>query len=230
MFHSRSHTPELLDQPNIPFADIRQNMKELDTINSLLGGHKITLKGLELLMKHHRADQPVHIAEIGCGDGNNLRVIQQWALGRNIAVCLTGIDYNSVCIDYARQIKANENMTFICADYRTVDLAVQPQIIFSSLFCHHFSDSDLVAQLRWMQQNSSLGFFINDLHRHPVAYHGIRMLAGLFSKSYLIKNDAPLSVLRGFSKREWQHLLKLANIAAQVRWMWAFRWLIVCSL
>lgn len=227
MFATRSYTPELLDDPDIPFEDIRQNMRELDTINTLLGGHTITLKGLKLLLADRRFDPAVHIAEIGCGDGNNLRVIQRWAARQKLPVQLTGIDYNKACIDYAVQIPENKRIQFIHSDYRKVLFDRQPDVIFSSLFCHHFKDEDLVAQLHWMQQQSDLGFFINDLHRHPVAYGSIKLLTKAFSKSYLVKNDAPLSVLRGFSKRDWEGLLKKAGIVADVHWMWAFRWLVV---
>jgi 2-polyprenyl-3-methyl-5-hydroxy-6-metoxy-1,4-benzoquinol methylase len=226
MFATRSYTPELLDAPDIPFGDIRQNMRELDTINTLLGGHKITLKGLRCLLAGRHFEDAIHIAEIGCGDGNNLRVIQRWAARQNLAVQLTGIDYNKACIDYALQVPENKNMQFLCSDYRSVHFDVQPHVIFSSLFCHHFRDEDLVTQLQWMQQ-SRWGFFINDLHRHPLAYGSIKLLTQAFSKSYLVKNDAPLSVLRGFSKKEWDGLLQQAGVRASVRWMWAFRWLVV---
>lgn len=226
MFATRSYTPELLDQPHIPFADIRQNMRELDTINTLLGGHAITLKGLNMLLPKQTID-PIPVLEIGCGDGNNLRVIQQWAKRKGLALQLTGVDYNPECIAYARQVAANKGIDFICSDYRDVALPQKSGIVFSSLFCHHFTDAQLVAQLRWMEDNSRLGFFINDLHRHPLAYHSIRLLTKIFSKSYLVKNDAPLSVLRGFQKKEWSRLLAEAGVAAQVKWAWAFRWLIV---
>jgi SAM-dependent methyltransferase len=228
LFSHRSRQLELLDAPQIPFADIRQNMRELDTINTLLGGHRITLKGLEALLHPQHKAQQFSLLEIGCGDGNNLRVIKQWALKKGYKLELTGVDYNPSCIDYAQQVPENEGIRFYCSDYRQTPIQVKPHFIFSSLFCHHFSNRELVAQLQWMQQNSLLGFFINDLHRHPLAYHSIRLLTRLFSKSYLVKNDAPLSVLRGFTKPEWKALLQQADLKeASCTWMWAFRWLIV---
>ena len=114
------------------------------------------------------------------------------------------------------------------SDYKKVHFKSKPDIIFCSLFCHHFKDDELVCMFRWMHDNSVLGFFINDLHRHPLAYHSIRMLTTLFSKSYLVKNDAPLSVLRGFKKRELVALLNKAGISNYtIRWKWAFRWLVI---
>jgi hypothetical protein len=102
-----------------------------------------------------------------------------------------------------------------------------PDIIFSSLFCHHFTNEELERQLQWMQRHARVGFFVNDLHRHPLAYYSIKWLTAIFSKSYLVKNDAPLSVLRGFSRKEWQQLLNNAGIVNfSVSWKWAFRWLV----
>ncbi len=163
------------------------------------------------------------ILEIGCGGGDNLRVIQHWAAKKNIPVQLTGVDINEACVAFART--QNTGIAFICADYKTVSL--QQDLIFSSLFCHHFTDDELVDMLQWMRRYSNLGFFINDLHRHPLAYYSIKMLTQLFSKSYLVKNDAPLSVQRGFTKKNWTQLFQKAMLQNhQIQWQWAFRWLV----
>lgn len=137
------------------------------------------------------------------------------------------MDINPECIAYARSLRGNEGIDFVCSDYSTAALDYKPDVIFSSLFCHHFSDAELVAMLQWMQTNSRIGFFINDLHRHPLAYYSIQTLTKLFSKSYLVKNDAPLSVQRGFVRSEWEALLKQAGLTHYtISWQWAFRWLI----
>ncbi|ANE50497.1 methyltransferase domain-containing protein [Flavisolibacter tropicus] len=229
-FKYRSYQQELLDGNAIPFEAIRQNMAELDTINHLLGGHRITLKGVQLLVANH-TKQNWNIVEIGCGGGDNLRVIKKWAAKNHIDVTLAGIDINKECVEYAKQNVANQGIQFLVSDYRDVQFDQKPDIIFSSLFSHHFKDDELVDQLKWMNANSQKGFFINDLQRHPVAYYSIKLLTQLFSKSYLVKNDAPISVMRGFHKEEWRRLLKKAGLHNVLcRWEWAFRWLIICSI
>ena len=232
-FQQRSSAKELLDGNNIPFAHIAQNMRELDIINQRLGGHRATLKGVQQLLKGKRdvLHTPVHIVEIGCGGGDNLSAIQQWAAENNIAVRLTGVDINEECITYAKSIERNNSIEFVASDYRKLFFPSKPHLIFSSLFCHHFTNAQLVQQLQWMQQNVLLGFFINDLHRHPLAYYSIKAFTQAFSKSYLVKNDAPLSVLRGFTKKEWQSLLAQAHITPyKCSWQWAFRWLVTCTV
>jgi 2-polyprenyl-3-methyl-5-hydroxy-6-metoxy-1,4-benzoquinol methylase len=223
----RSYQKELLDGTAIPFEDIKRNMQELDFINRMLGGHSISLQGLKLLLKGTNNIDTLHIVEIGCGGGDNLRIIKKWSEEQGLSVSLKGIDINGECIAYAQSLPDNEGIQFIYSDYIDVHFSVTPNIIFSSLFCHHFTDEELIEMLRWMKANSSIGFFINDLHRHSLAYYSIKTLTQLFSKSYLVKNDPPLSVKRGFKKKEWIQFFAAADISNfRCQWKWAFRWLI----
>lgn len=226
-FKTRSAKTEILDRDDIPFEDIRKNMEELDVINTRLGGHRITIAGIRELLKPAPPDKQ-HILEIGCGGGDNLRVIKKYCASKNIPASYTGIDINPHCIAFARSRKENEGINFITSDYRTARFEQKPSIIFSSLFCHHFTDDLLTEQLQWMAKNSSAGFFINDLHRHPLAYYAIKWLTRSFSGSYLVKNDAPISVLRGFKKNEWENICHNAGLQdVRIHWRWAFRWLLI---
>jgi len=226
----RSYQKELLDRDDIPFRDIKRNMLELNFINTYLGGHSITISGLKQLL-HQLSINPgkeVSICEIGCGGGDNLRAIAAWCKKKQLNASFIGIDINADCIRVANEMCKELPAAFVHSDYKKVDFPKKPAIIFSSLFCHHFSNEDLVFMLQWMRQNSSIGFFINDLHRHPVAYYSIKWLSRIFSKSYLVKNDAPLSVARGFLKSDWTSLLNQAAIKNfLIEWKWAFRWLVV---
>jgi len=231
-FSNRVYDKELLDRDDIPFGDILRNMKELNTINSLLGGHAITRKGLAKLLpaSDRSKSEPVIIAEIGCGGGDNLRVLRSYCLKHGIPASFTGIDININCIESALLEDKSNAIQYIHSDYRLVEFEEKPDIIFSSLFCHHFNEEELRSMFRWMYSNCKLGFFINDLQRHIVAYHSIRMLTTLFSKSYLVKHDAPLSVRRGFNKHELQQLLAASGIpVSSVSWEWAFRFLVIAK-
>jgi 2-polyprenyl-3-methyl-5-hydroxy-6-metoxy-1,4-benzoquinol methylase len=229
-FSKRSYEKELLDRDDIPFADILRNMEELNNVNHLLGGHRITCEGVSYILEK----TPVYkekewlICEIGCGNGNNLAVLYDWCRRKKINATFIGIDINPSCIAAADPAKTGGNTIYITSDYASVVFDRKPDIIFSSLFCHHFTDIQLIKQLQWLQKHSAKGFFINDLHRHPFAYYSIRYLTKFISKSYLVKHDAPLSVLRGFSKNDWFGLLKRSGFDNfYIKWRWAFRWLIV---
>ncbi|GAC1417589.1 MAG: hypothetical protein NVS1B13_09480 [Flavisolibacter sp.] len=229
-FTHRSYLKELLDGTDIPFEDIKRNMEELNIINTRLGGHSITLDGIEELIRGRtKFNEPLNIVELGSGGGDNLKAIYDWAIKINLPVHLTGIDINPECIAFARE-KHRGLIDFIHGDFLQVTLTQKPDIIFSSLFCHHFSDQQLVSMLHWMRGKATIGFFINDLHRSPIAYYAIALLTRFFSKSYLVKNDAPLSVKRGFIRNDWKEYFDVAGIRTfKIQWKWAFRWLITCS-
>lgn len=224
----RSYQKELLDKDNIPFEDIKKNMQELNFINTWLGGHSITIKGLQKLIQDRKE---ITICEIGCGGGDNFVSIVNWCNKKKITVKCIGIDIKNECIEFAKQNKfLNAYANWLCSDYKEISFTTKPDIIFSSLFCHHFSEDELCGQLKWMQQNSTVGFFINDLERNIIAYHSIKLLTKLFSNSYLVKNDAPLSVARGLIKKEWKKIFENAGIQQlEIQWQWAFRYLIVSS-
>jgi 2-polyprenyl-3-methyl-5-hydroxy-6-metoxy-1,4-benzoquinol methylase len=220
----RSYQAELMDRDDIPFAAMAQTLKELNVINTRLGGHAITLSGVKKLASQ---DSPVTICEIGCGGGDNLQAIYKYCNKRNLPVDFIGIDMNAECIAFAKQQYPNLPCKWICSDYAAATLENKPAIIFSSLFCHHFTDEQLVQMLLWLKENSSHGFFINDLHRHWLAYYLIKYITRFFSRSYLVKNDACISVARSFRRSDWSTLFAKAGIDIyDISWRWAFRYLV----
>lgn len=225
-FSQRAHTKELLDEDGIPFADIRKNMEELEVINTWLGGHAITVAGFKKVLGNRRS---IHVCEIGCGGGDNLKAIAQWCRKKGVDLQMTGIDIKDTCVEYAHINLKGQEVNLMVSDYKAVTFHQKPDIIFSSLFCHHFTDEEIVFMLQWMNKNSMVGFFINDLERHPLAFHSIRLITKWFSSSYLVQHDAPVSVTRGFSRRDWQQYFIRAGIggSSAIHWRWAFRWLVI---
>lgn len=227
-FKERSALSELIDAPGIPFSDWEVCLKELNTVNTLLGGHAITIEGVKRLIRKHD-NKKITIAEIGCGGGDNLKAIHKWNSQGKYNIHYIGIDLNKACTEFATTNCNNlPSSEFICSDYRDAQFnGHKPDIIFNSLFCHHFNNTQMLEMLKWMNHNSTAGFFINDLQRHPLAYHSISILTKCFSQSYLVKNDAPISVLRGFHKEEWKQLLQKASLSNYtINWRWAFRYLV----
>lgn len=227
-FAQRSFQKELLDEDNIPFEALQQNLRELEFINVWLGGHAVTVAGLSQLMKDRTMTYT--LLDVGSGGGDTLRFIARWAKRKGLKVRLIGLDYKQEAIDYARvQSSAYPTIEFVLSDYRDLDqLPVRPDILISSLFCHHLDDDQMMEYVGLIARNARLGFVINDLHRHRLAYYSIKWLAALFSRSYLLKNDAPLSVWRGFSKKDLEGYFRQAALqGVQTTWKWAFRWLVV---
>ena len=221
MFKHRSTKNELLDAEIIPEEDLFQNLKELHTINKLLGGYRITFNGLKKLIQKNNK---YTLIDIGSGGGDTLKEIDNWAKSNNCNMHLIGIDLKQTCIDYSIQNKNNASIKFICDDYLNALKHIENiDVIHASLFCHHLNNNK-IEELIAFAQKAKATLLINDLERNPIAYYAIKLLTSLFSNSYLVKHDAPLSVLRGFKKHEWNLILERCNVNNYtLKNMWAFR-------
>ncbi|MGI4824514.1 MAG: methyltransferase domain-containing protein [Janthinobacterium lividum] len=229
---TRATTPELMDDLGLATEELRQNLDELETINTWLGGYQPVLTALARLRARFPVGRPLRLADLGSGGGDTLRHIATWARRRGVGVELTGIDANAFMLSYA----SAKSAAYPEIDYRQVDIfssefaAQRYDVLTASLFCHHFTDAELVQLLRGWQQQAGVAVIINDLHRHPLAYYSIKYLTRWLGGSRLVQNDAPLSVARAFSRADWQRLLARACIERyELRWCWAFRWQVIIA-
>lgn len=229
-FTRRATEEELMDDHSLATDALRQNLDELETINTWLGGYAPVLNALERLRPQFPTGQPLRLADLGSGGGDTLRHMARWARRRKIPVELIGVDANAFMLDYAAD-KAREfpEISFQQSDIFSPVFQQQSfDIITCSLFCHHFPNEALVQLLAQCRAQATTGVIINDLHRHPLAYYSIKWITKLFGGSHLVQNDAPLSVARSFSRQDWQRLLQQAGIKRySLRWRWAFRWQVV---
>jgi 2-polyprenyl-3-methyl-5-hydroxy-6-metoxy-1,4-benzoquinol methylase len=213
-----------MDQPGVPEHEIRQALRELETVNTFLGGYNVVLDALGKIKWPNRE---VTIMDLGCGGGDMLRAIAKWAEKKNRKVRLIGIDWNPVMTQYAAEHStAYKNIQFkTLSIFDDALLKESADITMCSLFCHHFDREELITLIRRMYILAGKAVIINDLHRHWFAYHSIKVLTAVFSKTYLVKYDAALSVARSFRKNELQEILKAAGINKySLKWRWAWRW------
>ncbi len=225
-FARRSTIPEIMDDLNCSGAVVYQTLRELDVINRWLGGNRVTLQALHKTLPAPH-NQPIAIADLGCGSGEMLKQIVKKFSRHTLQ--LTGFDANPHIILYARNHLRNAPISLIAEDIFSASFRERKfDIVLATLFFHHFTTEQLVQLLRQLVQQARIALIVNDLHRHPLAYYSIRLLTQLFSKSAMVKYDAPLSVLRGFTRSELLEILHAAGIKGyELRWKWAFRWQLV---
>jgi len=217
-----------LDAPHVPKELLLENLRELDFINRILGGHSITMNGIKKLVTE--INKIYHIVDLGCGSGGTMKHIAGWARAKGYKVKLTGVDKNADVIHYMNEYcKDYAEINGVVSDYRDfLNTAPTIDIIHCSLFCHHLKDDELAALFRCMEQYCKTGFVINDLQRNWLAYYGVQLITYVLNGSALSKNDGPVSILRAFKFEELKMLLQRAQIKNySINWEWAFRYLII---
>jgi ubiquinone/menaquinone biosynthesis C-methylase UbiE len=233
----RSNEKELIDDLELDNDALRQNLEELALINKYLGGNQVTTSGLSKLVAsplslRRGVGGEVKIADLGCGGGDMLMVMANWAKKKGINAQFIGIDANDFMIDFGTKRTANfQNISYLHQDIFSDEFQEKSfDIVTMTLFCHHFSEESLVTLLQQLKKQTRIGIVINDIHRHWFAYHSIAWITKLFLKSYLVKNDAKLSVWRAFVKKDLEKIIQKSGFTKySIRWKWAFRWEVVLS-
>ena len=228
-FTHRSNQIEIMDDLQCQGEVVHQTLRELEFINRWLGGNVLTLEAVKKLIKN-RGHETLTIADLGCGGGDMLKLLADWGRRNSRSLKLVGIDANPHIIDFARtNCEDYPEISFETVDVFSLDFQQKKyDIAMGTLFYHHFSCAQLVNLFSKLIHQARIGIVINDIHRHWLAYYSIRLLTKLFSKSAMVKFDAPLSVLRAFTKPELVDIMSRADIRQyQLRWKWAFRWQII---
>lgn len=223
-FSVRADEEELMDDLTIAESELFRTLDELEVINRALGGYKATVAGISKLLAPDCRE--FSLLDVGCGGGDVTRRLVAWARNRGVRAHVTAVDLSAPTVEYARAKSRDfAEITFEVGDLFELDGTDRFDIVHGALVLHHFRGEDAPKALRKMYDLARSGLVINDLHRHPFAYWSIKVLTRILARSRLIRNDAPLSVLRAFVRRDWDDLGAVAELPrVEVDWRWAFRW------
>ena len=100
----RSSATEMMDDFTLEGDIFKDTLDKLETINRLLGGNSVTIKGLKKLLKTSSKNKKITILDLGCGHGDILRDIAKFGRKKNYKFKLIGIDANVAAIEYAREL------------------------------------------------------------------------------------------------------------------------------
>lgn len=213
-----------MDSADLSLEEFRDCLHSLETINHLTLAYRPTLQWLRPWLESH---EPLCILDAGCGGGDMLRQIARQLPPHRLqqqSVQLLGVDLNPWSRQIAEEFEAPIPIRYFTGDVFGFDPGHKIDIVICSLFTHHLTDEQLVQFLRWINAQAHQGWFINDLHRHPLPWHFIKLATGAFSRNRLIRNDAAVSVARSFTRQDWQQLLAQAGVDdVCIRWHFPFR-------
>ncbi len=222
----RSDKKEYIDDPQIDAKLLRQTYQELKTTNICTLGYWPTMSAVEYFLDRYGRDRTIKILDIGCGDGEILRRIEDYGRKRNFSLELTGIDINQEVVSAARQL-APSGINFIHGDIFASSESKTYDIIINSLTTHHLTDQAIVKLMQWMTVHARIGWSISDLNRRAFAYYFAICFVKLAGLNHVICHDAPLSVARSFRRGDWVGFLNQAGLdpnSTKISWYPNFRY------
>ncbi|GAA4278725.1 methyltransferase domain-containing protein [Aquimarina mytili] len=223
----RSNEPEIMDDVNVEEKALKIALADISRVNKLLGGNSITIKSVDQLMIDADLNKELTIVDIGCGDGEILRVLADLYRKKNITVKLIGVDLNEKSLELGKKLSVlYPEISYYKYDILKVQNSeLTCDIILCTLTLHHFSCKEIKGVIRKAVELASVGVVINDLHRSKLAYYLFKLFSLFFIKGYIAKNDGLVSIKRGFKKKELLDYAKELNLQQySIDWRWAFRY------
>jgi 2-polyprenyl-3-methyl-5-hydroxy-6-metoxy-1,4-benzoquinol methylase len=232
-FDKRYPGSELMDDPDVSPMMLEAALRELPHINAWLGGYRATLTTLDRYWAHRHPCE-LRILDVGAGIGDYAFEIVKWGRRRGVKIHVTAVDINPttvrLAVDAADRQPADIRRCVEFQEGDALDLEVQRgafDICTCALFLHHMNDSQGTQTIRQMSRVATEGIIINDIHRHALAYYGTRLFTTILPFSTMVRHDAPVSVVRAFTRAEIRGLAEAAGLKEwTLNWRWAFRWIL----
>lgn len=222
----RTEEEEIMDDFTLEGKELQDALDKIASINIMLGGNKLTLQGVEKLLSL-KPKTIITIVDVGCGNGDMLRTLADFAIKNQLKVNLIGIDANAFTINYAQKLSKNYPMI----SYQNEDVfskvfsEINYDIVLCTLTLHHFKNEQIEYLINLFSKQSRIGVVINDLHRSAIAYRLFQLICYLFGLNEMSRKDGLVSILRGFKKNELLNFSKQINVSKQnIQWKWAFRY------
>jgi 2-polyprenyl-3-methyl-5-hydroxy-6-metoxy-1,4-benzoquinol methylase len=213
----RTHPHEILDEGDHPEDELFGTFEDMRRVNLLLGGTRITLRGLRRLIGSVPDEATVRILDIGTGHADIPRSVREWLHDRGYSSCITGLDIDFATLHTAMQLPSNQDISFTQADILHLPFVDNAfDITMSSMTLHHLEDGDAIAALQEMARVSRVGIIINDLKRTLHGYAVAWALGRIATSNRLTRHDAHRSIQRGRNEAELERLALGAGLNAPV--------------
>jgi 2-polyprenyl-3-methyl-5-hydroxy-6-metoxy-1,4-benzoquinol methylase len=228
-FSKRDTTPELMDTEVVSYEELRGVLKELTQANELSFAYRPTLSFFRRLAREGRLQKGrrITVIDAASGYGDMSRKLDGWAAKNGYAMDIAGVDMNPWAARAAAEATApGRPIRWVTANLFDFRAEGGADIITCSLFTHHLPDPQLVRFIRWMEENARIGWFINDIERHPVPYYFLKAAFWATRRHRFMRHDGPVSIASAFKKAEWARYLAEAGLpqgAARIEWWTPFR-------
>lgn len=219
---------EQMDDPNLSEVALNEALKDISFVNKWLGGNAITVKAVASLINEFPDKINWTIADVGCGDGEMLRILSKYFDKSPLTIEFIGIDISEKGLQRARSLSKD----FTNIQYENIDILdtngeiKKYDIVISTLTLHHIKEFQIVDFLKGMLARSQYGIIVNDLERSKIAYGLFSIFSRIFIKSSIAKNDGLISIASAFKRKDLEKYSQSLGLNTYtITWKWAFRYL-----
>ena len=209
----RIYEEEMLDAGEGTDKDVAHSLSDLRRINRFLGGRKVILRALAHCLDD-ASSREVSLLDVGTGSADIPMAVADDCHRRGLESFIAAVDISERNLRVSRaRLNVSADIHLVQADSLKLPFVDSSfDFVAASLFLHHFRDEDVVRLLADFGRIAKRAVIVNDLIRNLVPYYFTRISGPLLAWSFLTRNDAPVSVLRGFTIDEMKDLANRAGL------------------
>jgi len=214
---------ELLDDPRADPELVGRELRDIARLNALFGGTRAVVEALEPFFRRScnvqrvTCDEQWTLLDVGTGLGDIPRAAAAAARRHGITLRLVGIELNRTAARLAQG--ADGGLAVALADGaalprgpRSVDVVVASQVL------HHVPRPVAVRWIAGFDRVARRAVVLADLRRSRVAMAGVWAASVGLGMSGVTRHDAVVSLKRGYTKREFDEMLRDAGVRAAARY------------
>lgn len=198
----RRRCSEWMDQPAADPDQLRQCLRFIRRVNSLLGYTRATLSHLKRFSTTWTPGERITLVDFATGSGDIPRALVHWGQSQGFDMRAVGLDRHPL----TARVAAGDTSEAGRFEVVQCDVLSPPfadgsfDYALTGMFLHHLNEDQVVRVLREMNRVARRGVIVADLLRHRRAYLWIKLLTT--ASSPMARHDAVASVAQAFTRPE----------------------------
>ena len=231
---------ELLDDPHADPAEVRLELRDIACLNALFGGTHAVVRELEPLFERRKREtgdgkqgtgngkretgngrgETWTLLDVGAGSGDIARAAVAAARRHGVTLRPVGVELSRTAAREARAV----GLAALLADGGA--LPIRPRsvdVVLASQVLHHLPHGVAVRWIATFDRMARRAVVLADLRRSRLAMAGVWLASFPLGFRATTRRDAVVSLRRGYTKREFDEMLREAGVRAVARYRPGFR-------
>jgi SAM-dependent methyltransferase len=215
MVPARRHDAEWMDREGNARPDLEGALRSIETVNRHMGGRRTLMRAIDPFLDEVGPGETLRILDVGTGSADLPIAIVEHARARARPVEVVALERDPATAAIAADAAvAYPEVRVVRADAFAAPFGAGAfDLVTASMFFHHFRTEEASRLLRSLRRIARRAVLVNDLRRHAIPWMFIWAYARVARCHPMFVNDAPLSVLRGFTATELEALARAAGAA-----------------
>jgi len=211
---------ELLDDPRSDPVLVGRELRDIARLNALFGGTRAVVRELKSFFERRRAmgnrnRETWTLLDVGTGSGDIALAARAAARQLDIDLKAIGLELNPT----AARIASAAGVPTIVADGSALPLGPRSvDVVVASQVLHHLPRPVAVRWIATLDRIARRAVVLADLRRSRVAMAGVWAASVGLAMSGVTRHDAVVSLKRGYTKTEFDEMLRQAGVRTVARY------------